>query len=104
VATFFVVGVDPCRSGGVAPIERFKLAEPRHKPAKPLAETATVAGPVTTRRVSRKGTIGFATVVYEAGAWLAGQTVEVTCDGGSRTRLDELPDDHACGRVKISSR
>ena len=67
--------------GGVAPIERFKLAEPRHKPAKPFAEAPTASGPVTTRRVSAKGTIGFATVVYKAGAWLAGQTVEVTCEG-----------------------
>ena len=40
------------------------------------------SGPVTTRRVSTKGTIGFATVSYKAGAWLAGQTVEVTCEGG----------------------
>ena len=38
--------------------------------------------PVTTRRVSAKGTIGFATVSYKAGAWLAGQTVEVVCEGG----------------------
>ena len=37
---------------------------------------------MTTRRVSAKGTIGFATVVYKAGAWLAGQTVEVVCEGG----------------------
>ena len=37
---------------------------------------------MTTRRVGAKGTIGFATVVYKAGAWLAGQTVEVTCEGG----------------------
>jgi transposase InsO family protein len=68
--------------GGVAPIERFKLAEPRDKPAKPLPEMTTVSGPVTTRRVGAKGTIGFATVTYKAGVWLAGQTVEVTCDGG----------------------
>ena len=63
--------------GRVPPIERFQLAEPREKPAKPLAETTTASGPVTTRRVSAKGTIGFATVAYKAGAWLAGQTVEV---------------------------
>ena len=41
-----------------------------------------MSGPVTTRRVSAKGTIGFATVAYKAGAWLAGQTVEVVCEGG----------------------
>lgn len=69
--------------GGVAPIERFKLAERRDKPAVAVAETKMVAsGPVTTRRVSSKGTIGFATVTYKAGSWLAGQTVEVTCEGG----------------------
>jgi transposase InsO family protein len=68
--------------GGLPPIERFRLAEPRVKPALPLVEAATTSGPVTTRRVSTKGTIGFATVVYKAGVWLAGQTVEVTCEGG----------------------
>jgi hypothetical protein len=68
--------------GHVPPIERFKLAEPREKAAKPLAETRVASGPVTTRRVSAKGTIGFATVIYKAGAWLAGQTVDVACEGG----------------------
>lgn len=69
--------------GGVPPIERFKLAERRDKPATPIAATGGEdRGPVTTRRVSAKGTIGFATVTYKVGAWLAGQTVEVTCDGG----------------------
>jgi len=70
--------------GGLAPIERFRLAEPREKPATPFNEprAAATSGPVTTRRVSAKGTIGFATVVYKAGAWLAGQTVEVVCEGG----------------------
>jgi hypothetical protein len=68
--------------GRVPPIERFKLAERRDKPAKPLAESNATSLPLTTRRVSSKGTIGFATVSYKAGAWLAGQTVEVTCEGG----------------------
>lgn len=69
--------------GGMPPFERFKLAERREKPAEPMTETtAAASGPVTTRRVSAKGTIGFATVNYKAGAWLAGQTVEVVCDGG----------------------
>lgn len=67
--------------GGVAPIERFKLAERREKPATPLPDVSVVSGPVTTRRVSRKGTIGFATVTYKAATWLAGQTVEVVCEG-----------------------
>jgi hypothetical protein len=68
--------------GRVPPIERFRLADPRQKPAEPLRETTTAQGPVTTRRVSAKGTIGFATVVYKAGVWLAGQTVEVVCESG----------------------
>jgi transposase InsO family protein len=68
--------------GGLPPIERFQLAEPRDRPAKPLPETTAGSGPVTTRRVSAKGTIGFATVIYKVGAWLAGQTVEVICEGG----------------------
>jgi hypothetical protein len=32
--------------------------------------------------VSAKGTISFATAAYKAGTWLAGQRVEVVCDGG----------------------
>lgn len=68
--------------GGVSPIERFKLAERRETPATALPRAVAAVGPVTTRRVSAKGTIGFATVNYKAGAWLAGQTVEVTCQGG----------------------
>jgi transposase InsO family protein len=68
--------------GRVPPIERFQLAERREKPAKPIAEITGDRGSVTTRRVSSKGTIGFATVLYKAGVWLAGQTVEVVCEGG----------------------
>jgi transposase InsO family protein len=68
--------------GKVPPIERFRLAQRRERPARPLPDTATAPGPVTTRRVSATGTIGFATVTYRAGAWLAGQTVEVVCEGG----------------------
>ncbi len=68
--------------GRVPPIERFQLAEPREKPARPLVPNVEDRGPVTTRRVSANGTIGFATVAYKAGAWLAGQTVEVVCEGG----------------------
>ena len=47
--------------GRVPPIERFQLAEPRDKPAKPFdeAKSAVVAsGPVTTRRVSRRARSG----------------------------------------------
>jgi hypothetical protein len=32
--------------------------------------------------VSEKGVISFASTRYKAGRWLAGQTVDVTCDGG----------------------
>jgi hypothetical protein len=35
-----------------------------------------------TRVVGRKGTISFASVQYKAGAWLAGETVQVVCEGG----------------------
>lgn len=69
--------------GGVAPIERFKLAAPRPGPAmadEPVVIDTTT--PVTTRRVSSRGTISFAAAQYKAGRWLAGQTVEVTCEGG----------------------
>jgi transposase InsO family protein len=69
--------------GRVPPIERFKLAAPRPAPAE-TAEPAVpeVGTPVTTRRVNAKGTISFATATYKAGVWLAGQAVEVTCEGG----------------------
>jgi len=71
--------------GGAPPFERFKLAA---SPSAPVAlppapvDAARTAEAVTTRRVSVKGTISFATATYKAGAWLAGQTVEVRCEGG----------------------
>ncbi|MGH9268134.1 MAG: Mu transposase domain-containing protein, partial [Acidimicrobiales bacterium] len=70
--------------GGVPPFERFKLAAPAPAPAPgtPSSTETNSTEPVTTRRVSAKGTIGFATATYRAGAWLAGQAVEVSCDGG----------------------
>jgi transposase InsO family protein len=67
--------------GHVAPIERFQLAERGQVPVK-VEPAAPATGPVTTRRVSKTGTISFATASYKAGVWLAGQTVEVICDGG----------------------
>ena len=67
--------------GRVPPFERFKLAAAPTPPAKPV-ETAGTAEAVTTRRVSARGTVSFATATYKAGAWLAGQTVEVVCDAG----------------------
>jgi hypothetical protein len=69
--------------GRVAPFERFRLAEPKPGPVEPTTPPVVqAAGPVTTRRVSSQGTISFATARYKAGRWLAGQTVEVVCDGG----------------------
>jgi transposase InsO family protein len=69
--------------GRVPPIERFRLAGPRPGPAE-TAEPEAVdrARAVTTRRVSSKGTISFAAAQYKAGVWLAGQEVEVVCEGG----------------------
>jgi transposase InsO family protein len=68
--------------GGVPPFERFRLAG---SPPTPVIDDDAVdddRGPVTTRRVGRSGTISFATATYKAGVWLAGQNVEVVCDGG----------------------
>jgi transposase InsO family protein len=69
--------------GRMPPIERFKLAVGRSAPVEPAEpELGDVETPVTTRRVSVKGTIGFAAAQYKAGAWLAGQTIEVVCEDG----------------------
>jgi transposase InsO family protein len=69
--------------GRVPPIERFQLAEARTGPVETVdPEQSRHAEPVTTRRVSAKGTISFAAAQYKAGVWLAGQTVEVVCEGG----------------------
>jgi hypothetical protein len=68
-----------------APWERFRLAD---TVAVEPVMTKTVEDPeaampiAATRKVDRKGTISFASVRYKAGAWLAGETVEVVCDGG----------------------
>jgi transposase InsO family protein len=69
--------------GKVPPFERFKLAAVTAGPVETAAPPEPVsAGPVTTRRVNADGTISFATATYKAGRWLAGQSVEVVCDGG----------------------
>jgi transposase InsO family protein len=70
--------------GKVPPFERFQLAAPKPRAAKaPEPEAKTDPGPLTTRRVNVDGTISFATARYKAGGrWLAGQAVEVVCDGG----------------------
>ena len=69
--------------GGVPPFERFRLAAPTPGPVQVAEpETTDLAGAVTTRRVSSKGTISFAAASYKAGVWLTGQEVEVICAGG----------------------
>jgi transposase InsO family protein len=70
--------------GKVPPFERFQLAAVTPGPVdSPATGTAIDLGPVTTRRVNTDGTISFATAKYKAaGRWLAGQAVEVICDGG----------------------
>jgi hypothetical protein len=69
--------------GKVPPFERFKLAAVTPGPVEtPTPAEPVTAGPVTTRRVNVDGTISFATAAYKAGRWLAGQAVEVVCDGG----------------------
>ena len=67
--------------GRVPPFERFKLAAPQPGPVAAVVAPDANRAPVTTRRVSAKGTISFATASYKAGVWLAGQPVEVVCDG-----------------------
>jgi transposase InsO family protein len=70
--------------GKVPPFERFQLAAPKPGPVEvPEPDAIIDAGPVTSRRVNVDGTISFATARYKAGGrWLAGQSVEVVCDGG----------------------
>jgi integrase len=68
--------------GGAVPWSRFQLARPSPAGTPAPPAEAGSAGPVTTRRVSSTGTISFATARYLAGRWLAGQPVEVVCDGG----------------------
>jgi transposase InsO family protein len=71
--------------GKVPPFERFQLAQAQPGPVETAQEDepAVDAGPVTTRRVNGGGTISFATARYKAGGrWLAGQSVEVVCEGG----------------------
>jgi transposase InsO family protein len=68
--------------GRVPPNERFRLASVAPGPVDALAPAAETVEAVTTRRVSAQGTISFAAASYKAGVWLAGQSVEVVCDGG----------------------
>jgi hypothetical protein len=70
--------------GKVPPAERFQLAAVTPGPVDaPSPDAGIDPGPHTTRRVNVDGTISFATARYKAGGrWLAGQSVEVICDGG----------------------
>jgi transposase InsO family protein len=70
--------------GMVAPWQRFRLAAARVEPdvAVAVEPVAPAAVPSAIRRVSAKGTVSFAAASYRAGVWLAGQDVEVVCDGG----------------------
>jgi Integrase core domain len=70
--------------GKVPPFGRFQLAQPKPGLAEtPEQDSAVDPGPVTVRRVNSAGAISFATACYKAGGrWLAGQSVEVVCQGG----------------------
>ena len=69
--------------GNVAPFERFRLATPAPGPVETeRSDPAAGLEPVTTRRVGATGNISFAGTQYKAGTWLAGQSVEIVCDGG----------------------
>ncbi len=73
--------------GMAAPWERFRLAATSsstddEQPAVEASADTVPAGPSATRKVAAKGTISFASTPYKAGRWLAGQTVDVTCDRG----------------------
>src|SRR3546814_854125 len=69
--------------GMVAPWERFRLAAatPASIVLEGAAPDTTTAQPPATRRVSERGTVSFAKVAYKAGVWLAGETIELVCDG-----------------------
>jgi transposase InsO family protein len=68
--------------GKVPPNERFRLAAVASGPVDAPGPTPETVEAVTTRRVSTKGTVSFASASYKAGVWLAGQSIEVVCDGG----------------------
>jgi transposase InsO family protein len=76
----------PHQSLGMAvPWDRFKLANTEAAAPMPVESALNPAGlmpPAATRRVGRKGTISFAAARYKAGVWLAGQDVQLVCDGG----------------------
>jgi hypothetical protein len=67
----------------VPPFERFRLAtvEPATIELEAAAPDTTEQLPVARRRVSSHGRISFASTYYLAGAWLAGETVDIVFDG-----------------------
>jgi transposase InsO family protein len=68
--------------GKVPPFERFRLAAVKPGPVETAVPERSIE-PQTRRRVNGAGTISFATARYKAGGrWLAGQSVEVVCEGG----------------------
>lgn len=70
--------------GRVPPAQRFRLAvsRPTVIARDRDVDVDEASPPITTRRVGSSGVISFASARYKAGVWLAGQNVEVTCDGG----------------------
>lgn len=73
--------------GMKTPVDRFRLAVvfPSSPEVEDLGDQPVEEGPsrlLATRLVAPGGTVSFAGVRYKAGVWLAGETVEVSCDGG----------------------
>ena len=56
--------------------------QPPRPTVEPTADPGGVMPPAAIRRVAAKGTISFAAAHYKVGEWLAGQNVEVVCEGG----------------------
>ena len=65
--------------GDVVPWERFRLAGQDHTEPAPTDVSAETS---TTRKVDRTGKISFASELYKAGVWLAGETVDVSIADG----------------------
>jgi Integrase core domain len=70
--------------GMVLPIERFRLAaaEATAVELEIAVPEVTARAEVARRRVASNGRISFASTYYLAGKWLAGETVEITCEAG----------------------
>ncbi|HEX4982611.1 MAG TPA: IS481 family transposase [Ilumatobacteraceae bacterium] len=74
--------------GMVAPWERFRLAKitpgelSTMDNSPPLDPSGSMPELAATRRVGRGGSISFAAARYPVGVWLAGEEVQIVCDGG----------------------